>query len=225
MIGIYKITNPNGRIYIGQTTNHVVRWKKYEKLQCKDQPSLYSSLKKYGWENHTCEIIEECSAEHLDEREIFWGEYYNVLSNQHLNNRLGRGHGSYDSEETKLKKSLCHKGRSNYWLHGKSLSKDHAQKISQAKKGHKCYENPERRKKISKTKTGKPNLLSFEGLDRLIKAKSKPVLQYSLDGIFIKEWNSGKEAAISLNIYQPNINSCCNGKVPKYKGFVWKFKN
>jgi hypothetical protein len=23
MIGIYKITNPNGKIYIGQTTNHV----------------------------------------------------------------------------------------------------------------------------------------------------------------------------------------------------------
>jgi hypothetical protein len=40
MIGIYKITNPNGRIYIGQTTNSVVRRKKYEKLHCKDQPSI-----------------------------------------------------------------------------------------------------------------------------------------------------------------------------------------
>jgi hypothetical protein len=30
MIGIYKITNPTGRIYIGQTTNHIVRWNKYK---------------------------------------------------------------------------------------------------------------------------------------------------------------------------------------------------
>lgn len=222
MIGIYKITNPNGRIYIGQTTNHIVRWKKYEKLQCKDQPSLYASLKKYGWEKHMCNIIEECLADDLDKKEIFWGEYYGVLSNKHLNNRLGRGHGSYDSEETKLKKSICHKGRSNYWLKGKTLSIEHIQKISQAKKG-KSY-SPERNQKINQTKKGKPYLRSIEGLNNIIVAKSKSILQYDLNGIFIKEWDSGKKAATSLNICQPNINACCNNKIPKYKGFIWKFK-
>jgi group I intron endonuclease len=222
MIGIYKITNPNGRIYIGQTTNHIVRWKKYEKLQCKDQPSLYASLKKYGWKKHTCDIIEECSADDLDKKEIFWGEYYNVLSNKHLNNRLGRGYGSYDSDETKLKKSLCHKGRSNYWLKGKSLTPEHTQKIKDSKVG--VLYSLERNQKISQSKKGKPNQRSIEGLNNVIVAKSKPILQYDLDRIFIKEWNSGKEAATSLNIYQPNINACCNNKSPKYKGFIWKFK-
>jgi hypothetical protein len=32
MIGIYKIINPNGRIYIGQSTNIEVRWSKYKKF-------------------------------------------------------------------------------------------------------------------------------------------------------------------------------------------------
>ena len=222
MIGIYKITNPNGRIYIGQTTNSVVRRKKYEKLHCKDQPSIYASLKKYGWENHVFEFLEECTPEKLDEREIFWGEYYNVLSNKHLNNRLGRGRGSYDSDETKLKKSLCHKGRSNHWLKGKPLSNSHIENIKNAKIG--TVYSPERNQKISDSKKGKPNIRTVKGINNLILAKSKPVLQYDLNGIFIKEWNSGKEAAVSLNIYQPNINSCCNNKIPKYKGFIWKFK-
>lgn len=48
MVGIYKITNPNGRIYIGQSTDIKFRWGIYRKLKCKDQPSLYNSLKKYG---------------------------------------------------------------------------------------------------------------------------------------------------------------------------------
>jgi len=215
MIGIYKITNPNGRIYIGQTTNHEVRWNKYKKYQCKDQPSIYSSLIKYGWEKHTFEIIEECSSNILDEREIYWGEFYDVLSNKHLNNRLGRGFGSYDSEETKLKKQTCHKGRSNYWLKGKNLTKDHCLKISNSKKGI----------KQNRIKTRKDaGLPKCNHIMAVKKAKSKPVIQYDINNIFIKEWNSGKEAANSLNIKQSNINACCNGKILKYKGFYWKFK-
>jgi hypothetical protein len=59
MAYIYKITNPNGRIYIGQTTDIKTRWNKYKKLSCKDQPSLYTSLIKHKPENHIFEIIEE----------------------------------------------------------------------------------------------------------------------------------------------------------------------
>jgi group I intron endonuclease len=215
MIGIYKITNPNGRIYIGQTTNHKVRWGKYRKLHCKDQPSLYKSLKKHGPENHIFEFIEECNVESLDEREIFWGNFYNVLSNKHLNNRLGRGFGSYDSDETRKKKSICHKGRSNYWLKGKPLTEEHKNKISKSKTGTKQNRTKTRKDKgISKT----PHV------DAVIKAKSLPVIQYDLNGIFIAEWKSGKHAANVLNLTQPNINACCNGKIKKYKGYIWKFK-
>ena len=71
-IGIYKITNPEGKIYIGQSINIEKRWKGYKNFHCKGQHKLYNSLKKYGPENHTFEIIEECIMEELDIREEFY---------------------------------------------------------------------------------------------------------------------------------------------------------
>jgi group I intron endonuclease len=102
MIGIYKITNPTGKIYIGQSINLEKREDDYMKLRCDKQPKLYNSLKKYGWGQHIFEIIEKCSLEQLNEREIYWGLYYNVLEENGLNLRLGDARGKC-SEEMKKK--------------------------------------------------------------------------------------------------------------------------
>ena len=52
MIGIYKITSPTGRIYIGQSIDIEKRIIKYQNIKCKSQRLLYNSLFKYGfnWE-------------------------------------------------------------------------------------------------------------------------------------------------------------------------------
>jgi group I intron endonuclease len=212
MIGIYKITNPNGRIYIGQSTNIEARWDVYHRLKCKDQPSLYNSLQKYGPENHKYEVIEECIAEDLDKKEIFWGQHYDVLSNKHLNNRLGRGFGSFDSEETRQKKSECHKGRSNYWLKGKTLSEEQKEKISKAKKG---ISNT-----VTKTRKDKGISKTYH-VEAIIKAKSIPLMQYDLDKNFIKEWPSGAVAAKYLGLAQSNIHNASIDKTKSCGGFIW----
>ena len=94
MIGIYKIINPKGKIYIGQSVDIEDRKKQYKYLSKYSLGrKIKNSIKKYGWENHTHEIIEECSVEQLDEREIFWGTYYNVLRKNGLNLKLGEGRG------------------------------------------------------------------------------------------------------------------------------------
>jgi group I intron endonuclease len=217
MIGIYKITNPNGRIYIGQTTNHIVRWNVYRKLQCKDQPSLYNSLVKHTPDNHTFEMIEECEVHRLDEREIYWGVFYDVLSNLHLNNRLGRGFGSYDSEETKRKKSESKKGKSNHWLLGKPLSEEHKEKIRRAKLGQKYPPSDKPRKHRGRPRT--------DHIESVIKARSKAIFQYTKDMELVGEWASGKEAARVLGFKQPNIHACCVNKKKTYMGFIWVFKN
>lgn len=57
-------------------------------------------------------------------------------------------------------------------------------------------------------------------------ARSKPVLQYSLDGELIAEFESGNLAAKELGLQQSSIANCCNGK-PGYKthkGFIWRYK-
>lgn len=58
--GIYKIKNPKGSIYIGQSKNVDERISRYKKLQCcKFQLLLYRSFLKYGIENHTFDILEK----------------------------------------------------------------------------------------------------------------------------------------------------------------------
>ena len=52
---------------------------------------------------------------------------------------------------------------------------------------------------------------------------SKPVLQYTLDGEFVREWPSTMECGRN-GFNQGNIWMCCQGKLKKYKGFIWRYK-
>ena len=53
--------------------------------------------------------------------------------------------------------------------------------------------------------------------------RSKKVLQFTLDGEFVKEWPSVNECGRN-GFNQGNIVSCCNGKLKQYKGFIWRYK-
>ena len=86
MVGIYKITSPTGRIYIGQSIDIMFRWKTYnQKLKKNSQPRLYRSFLKHGVENHIFEIIEECEFDILDCRERHYQEVFDTISKNGLN--------------------------------------------------------------------------------------------------------------------------------------------
>ena len=53
---------------------------------------------------------------------------------------------------------------------------------------------------------------------------SKKVLQYTLDGKFVKEWKSTHDVERNLGYAQTNISSCCLGKYKSAYGYVWKYK-
>lgn len=54
MIGIYKITNPKGKVYIGQSIDINERFKTYSYLKCKNQTKLYNSAKEaYIYSNYS----------------------------------------------------------------------------------------------------------------------------------------------------------------------------
>jgi hypothetical protein len=92
MIGyIYKITNPNGLIYIGRTKNLKNRLGKYKCYCCVGQPALYNSLVKYGYDNHIVEIIHECELENLPDMEMY---YINLFDS--FKNGLNCTFGGYD---------------------------------------------------------------------------------------------------------------------------------
>ncbi len=115
MVGIYKITSPSGRVYIGQSVNVEKRIKHYKYLHCKKQRRLYNSLIKYGYENHVFEVVEECKFEDLNNLERYYQEKYNVLGKFGLSCELTNcNNGSRKlSEQSKKNIGLKNSGSNN----------------------------------------------------------------------------------------------------------------
>jgi group I intron endonuclease len=113
MIGIYKIINPKGKVYIGQTIDYYRRLRHYRLLKCKQQPKLYASLVEYGFAKHMVILIKECNVEELTKWERHFQEMYKSVGTNGLNCILVKdehftgGH----SEESKKKISDSLKGR------------------------------------------------------------------------------------------------------------------
>ena len=62
----------------------------------------------------------------------------------------------------------------------------------------------------------------IEVINKIRQKNSKVVLQYSLDGTFIKEWESTIQASKELKIH--HISECCNGKRKTCGGYLWRYK-
>jgi group I intron endonuclease len=143
MIGIYKITNPKGAVYIGESKDIERRWNSdYKKLNCKGQRKLYNSFMYYGFENHTFEIVKECTEEEIPYYERYYQEYYNVLDrNYGLNCKLTKVGEKKEvcSEETRKKISEAQKKRfANGQIHpnkGKHRTEETKIKIRNSLKG------------------------------------------------------------------------------------------
>jgi group I intron endonuclease len=203
MIGIYKIINPNGKVYIGQSVRLQYRKNQYKNLNVPQQPKIYNSIKKYSWENHIFEVIEECSIEQLNERETYWKQYY--LDQVKGDWNLLLFCGMYDNGSG-------------------PLSEETKQKISDALKGRQAPWSTPQATAMGKANKGKTRTETFKNNVRL--NNSKPILQYDKQGNFIKEWECGYDAARYLNKPNGAISECCcgtGGRKSAY-GYVWKFK-
>jgi group I intron endonuclease len=228
MIGIYKITSPSNKIYIGQSIEIEIRWKRdYRTLRCKTQIKLYNSLKKYGWENHIFEVIEECSIDLLNEKELYWGNYYNTL-NDGLNCKLGEGKGTC-SEKTKQKMSKSKIGtkQSNLSIQKRSkalkgkpkpegFGKNHSEKIKGKAKPEGFGEL------IRKARLGTKLPLGTGA--KIAETKNKITLQYDLEGNFIREYKSAKSAAEHVKVHEVNMRLHLGGKHKTCKGYIFKYK-
>lgn len=81
--GIYKITNLiNNKHYIGQSRDIERRWREERTAANSTTDAEYDSprsraIRKYGIENFTFEILEECEPIELNTREGYWAKHYN----------------------------------------------------------------------------------------------------------------------------------------------------
>lgn len=54
--------------------------------------------------------------------------------------------------------------------------------------------------------------------------RNKEVLQYDMEGNFIKEWNSIRQAGKELGISFTQIGACARGELKKAHNYIWKYK-
>lgn len=170
--GIYKITNPEGQVYIGQSSCLKKRLNRYNKITggLLSQRKIKESIIKHGIENHKIEIIEYCEKSILLEREEFHIQSYGLfntdkslnLNSGGRNPRLSDDSRNYMSQSVrnrpesvieycKKRSSETHTGN-NYRL-GKKHSRESKEKISISRSGGTISE--EHKASIIRANTGR----------------------------------------------------------------------
>ena len=106
-------------------------------------------------------------------------------------------------------KAALSKGSARFWA-GKTIPKETIDKMRKTISGRRLSEI--HKKKLSESHKG-------------ISAKNKiAIIQTSMDGIFIKEYPSVTEAAISVGIGKTAIQNNLSGRSLKTAGFKFKYK-
>lgn len=80
MIGIYKISNTiNNKVYIGKSTNIEKRFRQHQNKSYRQEKhqAIHRAIDKYGVENFKFEVLEECGADIINNREKYWIGFYN----------------------------------------------------------------------------------------------------------------------------------------------------
>ena len=229
MIGIYKITSPTNKIYIGQSINIPQRFTSYKNInQNVSHKRLKSSFFKHDVENHKFEIIEICLIDKLNERERYWQEYYDVCGKNGLNCKLTitNDKSGYLSENTKLKISKAHIG--------KKLSKTHCINIGLAKKGIKL--SKKHIENIRKGNIGK--IISEEHKEALRNSRKNELISnvgkkgkdHKLAKSVIctktgKIWDTITDCSLEINVSVKNLSRYLNGTRRNYTTIIYFSNN
>lgn len=116
----------------------------------------------------------------------------------------------------------------NHWekvgeINSRPKTEEEKEKISNTLKGRKLSD--ETKQKMSESRMG--HSWSDTAIDNMKKSARKrcvPILQYDLNGNFIKEWQGFAFIVDELGLEKSGIYSCCAGKIKKSQGFIWKYK-
>lgn len=240
---IYIVKNYiNDKVYIGQTTTTIEkRWLKHKcSRNCQKTKHIhfYRALCKYGVEQFYVEEIThvDCTTkkkliEELNRLERLYILQFNSFKNGYNSTAGGEGMLHFTmSEKTRQKLSRINKG--------KKLSEETRRKMCLSRKGRKMTEESKRR--LSKSKIGiipsqehiRKSALKHIGLKMSNETKQKiynslkrEILQYTTDGILVKEWDCIRDAANAFGLKSTSqIRNVLNGKLHTTQGFVWKYK-
>lgn len=223
--GIYLIINNiNNKKYIGQSVNVYERWREHI-----SEPNMTSRLdlaiKKYGYQNFDCFLLESCLREELNQKEYEWSMVYNdcyiptgyniQICGSSINLNYVKTISSYDLSGHKIKTYKCVSDAASDV--GVSASC-----ISAAAKH------------LVGSKTAANLLWNFGSDDAIIpdlpktsKNGGKRIYQYDIKtGEFIQSFKSTKDAEKFLKIddSSKNLSACCNKKILSAYGYYRSYE-
>ena len=239
---IYITTNHvNGKRYIGQKKyDKNGKWKKY----LGSGIALKNAISKYGENNFSKEIIEECETkEKLDEREIFWINCYDATNNKDFYNIASGGDGGntiqgFDKDRlNKLKKThseltkQSHKNNNFTYkltedivvnvviprLINNEFNSDIANDLNVS-----CGTIDD----IRHHRTWKrftEGIIFDDISERKRGMKAKTVTQYSLNGEKLNTYKNAVEAGNSVNADSKMIMDVCSGNKRQCRGYIWRY--
>lgn len=110
--GIYKITNPNGDVYIGGSRTIYRRWLRHREARKKSK--IHFSIKQFGWKAHNFEVVHDLPIDVSKETLIMYEQIY-IDSYRSCGfvmlNVKDAGSSAKFTEESRIKMSESHKGK------------------------------------------------------------------------------------------------------------------
>jgi len=175
---------------------------------------LHNSIRKYGWEAHKLEILEEVENSLLNEREVALIEEHKTYF---LDNPLG------------MNMTKGGDGNKGSWMHKVELRQWYSERFTG--EGNPFYgktHSEETRKRLAEamSKRNKKNGVTVPkwGAEKGRLKVIKPVIAYDSKGVFIGEYDSATDAAKVLNINRSCVNNVLRGKHTHASGFVFRYK-
>lgn len=215
MAYIYKITNQlNDKSYIGKTLKSSVekRWQEHLRDRLKrseEKRPLYDAINKYGPEHFLIEEVEKCNIEEVNEKEIYWINYYNTYYDGYNATKGGDGKSylDYDLIISTYKKTqnIAETARILKYsrdsikniLENNNIKIKPSQEIAKEKQGKKC--------KMISPKSGEV-IKIFETLSDA----SRYLVENGMN-------NTTFENTLKL------LSKACNGKVKTAYKYIWQF--
>ena len=235
---IYKFTSTIDPIkcYIGKTF-HIGSRLNNHLTGRGNTSSFQKALNLYGITCFTFEILYVREADTIEELNTILNELekysidkYDSFNNGYNDTKGGSGSLGY-SPSDEIRESVSNK------LRGHKVSEKTRKKLSLSHRGFKHSKESINKMKIAfksrsqevelyRKKRLKEHLSSLTKEDIMMRANKckKPIIQYSIEGEFIREWESATDVAPFYNINKVNITKCCLGKNKTSMGYIWKYK-
>lgn len=238
---VYKHTSPSGKVYIGITCQNPPEKRWMNGRGYKYNEYFSRAISKYSWQNFLHEIlIENLTQQEAEQKEIELIAYYKSADrNFGYNLDLGGTGAGKVSEETKRKMSEAGKGKNvvpvvQYSRSGEFIEKYNSIIEAADKNGlfysaiSACCRNI--------AKTAGDCIWRYEG-EPLTKEyiewcnsnaqdeRKMPIKQYTMNGEFVKEYESAEYAYRVYGFNASSIRQCCKYSRRSSDGFIWQYSD